>query len=53
LKLDVERERQRAHQQRLGGPRHSLEQHMATREQAYQCLARGGLLSQDDLLQRG
>ncbi len=52
LELDVEREREGAHEQRLGGPGHSLEQHMAARQQAHQHIARGGLLPQDHLLQR-
>ena len=52
LELDVERQRQRTHQQRLGGAGDPLEQGVPPRQQADDDVARRGLLSQNHLAER-
>ena len=52
LELDVQRERQYAHQQRLGGSGHALEQHVTASEQADERLAGRRLLAEDHAVER-
>ena len=48
----TQRERERAHEQCLGGPRHALEEDVSTREQAEEHFTRCGVLTQHDAAQR-
>ena len=52
LEFDVDRQRQGAHEQRLGGAGDPLEQGVPPRQQAHDDVARRGLLSQDHLAER-
>jgi len=52
LKFHVERQRQGAHQQGLGGPRHALEQHVAAGEEAHQGFARRRGLPENHAIER-